>query len=103
MNTESSHRMNCTLEPDLSRTLAHAPSSFTASLVQLERAPRFSFGGNCGMLAHFIKLQLCLQSFRALRGPTSGPRVHCACCAACLLYTSPSPRDRTRSRMPSSA
>ena len=31
-----------------------------------------------------------------------------ACCAIemisyCLLYTSPSPRDRTRSRMPSSA
>ena len=24
-------------------------------------------------------------------------------CASCLLYTSPSPRDRTRSRMPSSA
>ena len=24
-------------------------------------------------------------------------------CLACLLYTSPSPRDRTRSRMPSSA
>ena len=24
-------------------------------------------------------------------------------CAPCLLYTSPSPRDRTRSRMPSSA
>ena len=24
-------------------------------------------------------------------------------CYACLLYTSPSPRDRTRSRMPSSA
>eukprot|EP00657_Telonema_sp_P-1_P011686 TRINITY_DN706_c0_g1_i17.p1 TRINITY_DN706_c0_g1~~TRINITY_DN706_c0_g1_i17.p1 ORF type:complete len:507 (+),score=102.81 TRINITY_DN706_c0_g1_i17:317-1837(+) len=27
----------------------------------------------------------------------------CAILAACLLYTSPSPRDRTRSRMPSSA
>ena len=26
-----------------------------------------------------------------------------AACKACLLYTSPSPRDRTRSRMPSSA
>ena len=26
----------------------------------------------------------------------------CICCS-CLLYTSPSPRDRTRSRMPSSA
>ena len=25
------------------------------------------------------------------------------CMSACLLYTSPSPRDRTRSRMPSSA
>ena len=25
------------------------------------------------------------------------------CCYICLLYTSPSPRDRTRSRMPSSA
>ena len=24
-------------------------------------------------------------------------------CCTCLLYTSPSPRDRTRSRMPSSA
>ena len=24
-------------------------------------------------------------------------------CNSCLLYTSPSPRDRTRSRMPSSA
>ena len=24
-------------------------------------------------------------------------------CVTCLLYTSPSPRDRTRSRMPSSA
>ena len=26
-----------------------------------------------------------------------------AMCVLCLLYTSPSPRDRTRSRMPSSA
>mgnify|MGYP003308721071 CR=1 FL=1 len=27
----------------------------------------------------------------------------CKRCMSCLLYTSPSPRDRTRSRMPSSA
>ena len=27
----------------------------------------------------------------------------CPVCGSCLLYTSPSPRDRTRSRMPSSA
>ena len=31
---------------------------------------------------------------------TTRPELICACC---LLYTSPSPRDRTRSRMPSSA
>src|SRR5665811_1465323 len=31
------------------------------------------------------------------------PCGHCPACVACLLYTSPSPRDRTRSRMPSSA
>ena len=29
--------------------------------------------------------------------------IDCAACEPCLLYTSPSPRDRTRSRMPSSA
>ena len=32
-----------------------------------------------------------------------GVRVRSAGITACLLYTSPSPRDRTRSRMPSSA
>ena len=32
-----------------------------------------------------------------------GRRRCCATCRCCLLYTSPSPRDRTRSRMPSSA
>ena len=37
--------------------------------------------------------QLDIETFFRLRGR----------CAPCLLYTSPSPRDRTRSRMPSSA
>ena len=34
-----------------------------------------------------------LANYQPLQGPYGG----------CLLYTSPSPRDRTRSRMPSSA
>ena len=34
--------------------------------------------------------------------PLAGARV-AGCLHICLLYTSPSPRDRTRSRMPSSA
>ena len=33
--------------------------------------------------------------------PTDNPRLEAL--LTCLLYTSPSPRDRTRSRMPSSA
>ena len=32
-----------------------------------------------------------------------GPKKEMANVSICLLYTSPSPRDRTRSRMPSSA
>src|SRR5665811_1479889 len=36
------------------------------------------------------------------RRVTGGPDHHDRSCT-CLLYTSPSPRDRTRSRMPSSA
>ena len=34
---------------------------------------------------------------------TLGAELEAAVRQACLLYTSPSPRDRTRSRMPSSA
>ena len=37
----------------------------------------------------------CLQSFVTCRASNDA--------TTCLLYTSPSPRDRTRSRMPSSA
>ena len=33
----------------------------------------------------------------------SRPRAHYSKCQTCLLYTSPSPRDRQKSRMPSSA
>ena len=36
-------------------------------------------------------------------GLEDGPRAHDAGLKACLLYTSPSPRDATLSRMPSSA
>ena len=37
------------------------------------------------------------------KGNDMGQRFGAASTYACLLYTSPSPRDRTRSRMPSSA
>ena len=51
------------------------------------------------------------QSIHSLQVLTEGPQLYEAQISAiraarssvCLLYTSPSPRDRTRSRMPSSA
>ena len=39
----------------------------------------------------------------ATRGSSEKTRALGALIKDCLLYTSPSPRDRTRSRMPSSA
>ena len=39
----------------------------------------------------------------AVRRGTMAALVSLALCALCLLYTSPSPRDRQKSRMPSSA
>ena len=47
-------------------------------------------------MAAFEKLQ-------KLPRNASPSRVTRRCSLTCLLYTSPSPRDRTRSRMPSSA
>ena len=41
--------------------------------------------------------------FMVYYGLGTGATLLCAQYYGCLLYTSPSPRDRTRSRMPSSA
>ena len=41
--------------------------------------------------------------FRNGDGPHREPGIRYVLLLDCLLYTSPSPRDRTRSRMPSSA
>ena len=43
----------------------------------------------------FVRLQ---KTFEAIKQPQNAAMIN-----TCLLYTSPSPRDRTRSRMPSSA
>ena len=48
---------------------------------------------DCGLLMHHSCVMPVAQ----------GGNQQCTICRTCLLYTSPSPRDRTRSRMPSSA
>ena len=40
---------------------------------------------------------------KAIEGTTFGDRSSSYCVGSCLLYTSPSPRDKRQSRMPSSA
>ena len=56
---------------------------------------------------HESKRPVALAARRALDAPRGGrappPSATLALRSSCLLYTSPSPRDRTRSRMPSSA
>ena len=52
-----------------------------------------------GTLSHYVKKLEEEESIELERTP----RVTRLYPAGCLLYTSPSPRDRTRSRMPSSA
>jgi len=60
----------------------------------LRTAYRAVHGGKVGNEAVYLRAD---EEIRAVLAPTE------ALDAACLLYTSPSPRDRTRSRMPSSA
>ena len=68
---------------------------------------------NGSMIEHTYKTSLsdCLKSKRLAQNEVNPERVVFTCKKVkakteiyiCLLYTSPSPRDRTRSRMPSSA
>ena len=71
--------------------LAAAPSQEVVQQVAyLEGALQQAIGDYESVLAEIVRLRKEMQK-------TDGE------VAACLLYTSPSPRDRTRSRMPSSA
>ena len=61
-------------------------------------SPQFSAHICCGQMAGWIKMPLDMEE-----GLGPGDFVLDGDPAPCLLYTSPSPRDRQKSRMPSSA
>ena len=76
--------------------LFDAFSSFKDALIILCNIPFALIGGIFALLLTGIPLSVSAAiGFIALFGQ--------AVLNGCLLYTSPSPRDRTRSRMPSSA
>ena len=56
---------------------------------------------------HFLKIDMQVSIEQLIKqeqeNESEGVRIEGIPCRCCLLYTSPSPRDRTRSRMPSSA
>ena len=50
-----------------------------------------------------LELSQLVKTLEEELGVSAAAAMPVAVAGACLLYTSPSPRDRTRSRMPSSA
>ena len=81
------------------------PMKTVASLIALVAIGTWAyFGINEKLNQHSTKLELFekdLQHNTEFR--IKYPRGELGQSSGCLLYTSPSPRDRTRSRMPSSA
>ena len=64
----------------------------------------YSPGGQIGLRPDRATLAYCQRAREAYKGiPVIAGGVEASLRRLCLLYTSPSPRDRTRSRMPSSA
>ena len=50
-----------------------------------------------------LQLDIAEGEFITMLGPSGSGKTTCLMMLACLLYTSPSPRDLSTSRMPSSA
>ena len=76
-------------------------------IIDAARTPRGVGKPGKGALSHFHSGRLLAKVFEAIgeRNNLKSEDIDDIVigCSTCLLYTSPSPRDRTRSRMPSSA
>ena len=76
------------------------------ALLQAERRTRLRRASRLELMDAFTALPIALEPVAAetiLRASELAASHSLTLYDACLLYTSPSPRDRTRSRMPSSA
>ena len=99
------------LELGRSRDLAALEAMVTED-IRIQQAPSLPFGGVyvgwAGYLDVTEKLfgkmrKVHLELIETWDGPQCSLIAHFVLNAVCLLYTSPSPRDKRQSRMPSSA
>ena len=79
--------------------LWHKDTAIPAGIDLIALPGGFSFGDylRCGAIASRSPIMRAVADFAGKGGFVLGV------CNGCLLYTSPSPRDRQKSRMPSSA
>ena len=100
---KSAKKMSVTVKDDLPDCFKATPASFDTVIEPRSRAI-FDYKinsdtrGKYSMNFIFVKVLSRLKLWNALYQMPVESLVY-----VCLLYTSPSPRDRTRSRMPSSA
>ena len=80
------------------------------SVLAGERKGVVAITRSCTEVERARAMQVCQRPFLVVRAPGSGSEgtgdilaLRGDMCMPCLLYTSPSPRDATLSRMPSSA
>ena len=90
--------MNASMSPVMSKAVSGAAGSVIAMSEALSGSPEHHPGPNTAGPNTAVQPTTGVHSpVQPL--PSSVEEMH----KVCLLYTSPSPRDRTRSRMPSSA
>ena len=92
-------KMNSGLMNKFGTRTEYAPTSHIDS-VPVKRIIQ-EYGSPCFVISERTLRKTYQSALRAFK--TRYPKVQFAWSYHCLLYTSPSPRDRTRSRMPSSA
>ena len=80
----------------MSDTLGRRPVLLMGSLL-------FTIAGTAALIAPNIEMLILARAVQGFGASAEAPNPCTARARICLLYTSPSPRDRTRSRMPSSA
>ena len=83
---------------------------FTSNILMISpekfRSNEFTMNDNVFQSREIVDSEVsikAIEEFEKLKNTISDNGVSVYSLKGCLLYTSPSPRDRTRSRMPSSA